>query len=255
MNIELVIDIRERYLIKEFNKISLDFNVEKLDLGDILFRKVEEKEPVLIIERKTVEDLKASICDGRNREQKMRLLGSGMECEQIMYIIEGDLNQSLDNKVSGVPISTLIGSLINTQLRDNIKVYKTHSLFETREFLRKLYLKLNSDLPNFFGSRGVGEISPQSYANTLPTCKKSNMTSEVWFISQLSLIPQVSSKVGSVVSAKYGSLINLMREYEKVPEEIRYKLLSDLTYLQSSGRPRRVGDKISSRIYNFIYGK
>ena len=45
-----------------------------------------------------------------------------------------------------------------------------------------------------------------------------------------------------------------MREYEKTPEHLRVKLLSDLTYGLSSGKSRRIGDKISQRVYEFLYG-
>jgi len=141
-NIELILDIRERHLISELEKY-FTVKTEQLELGDIIFKK--DDEIILIIERKTINDLKASICDGRHREQKARLIGSGNSVNRIMYVIEGDFDKSLDTKVTGVPISTLIGSLINTQLRDNIKVYKTNSLFETSEFIKKLWDKLNKE--------------------------------------------------------------------------------------------------------------
>ena len=90
MSIELVIDNRERKLIAELTD-NIEFTTEDLSIGDILFR--EGGETVLIIERKTVQDLKASITDGRAREQKARLLGSGTQVERIMYLIEGNLEE------------------------------------------------------------------------------------------------------------------------------------------------------------------
>ena len=135
MNIELVIDNRERSLI-EILQNTHEITIEQLDLGDIIFRK--DGKIILIIERKTVADLKASICDKRHREQKARLLNCGIPLERIMFLIEGSLNKSLTSKVSGMPVSTLVGSIINTQLRDGIKVYKTSSLTETSEFLKKI---------------------------------------------------------------------------------------------------------------------
>ena len=216
-----------------------------MDIGDILFRK--DGETVLIIERKTVDDLKASICDGRNREQKARLLGSGTPLNRIMYVIEGDLTKT---KISGIPTVTLLGSIINTQLRDDIKVYKTSSLSETAVYIIKLLEKLEKDGGEYF------KEGPQTvqYAVSLKKSKKANMTPEVWFMCQLSQIPQVTDKVAEVIIAKYPTLMTLLQEYQTTPEHLKEKLLSDLQYLLSTGKMRRVGDKISGRIYRFMYG-
>lgn len=251
MSVEITIDNRERGLIEELNKTH-EIKTENLDIGDIVFKK--DDETLLIIERKTIEDLKASICDGRNREQKARLLGSGLSSNRIMYIIEGDLDQSMTKKVSGLPISTLLGSLINTQLRDNIKVYKTSSLFETSEYIRKLLDKLNKDVDEYF-IESDQKISASKYSSTLKTSKKANMTPEVWFITQMCLIPQITEKIANEIVKKYENMNNLLKEYTTTPEHLKEKLLSDITYKLSCGKKeRRVGDKISKRIYLFLYG-
>lgn len=248
MTIQLIIDNREHHLIEELQKTQQLFTTSQLEIGDIIFKKDEEV--LLIIERKTIIDLKASICDGRNREQKARLICSG---NHIMYIIEGDLSKSLDTKISGIPVSTLIGSLINTQLRDNIKVYKTSSLFETSEYIRKLFDKIDKDVDTYF-QEGEKRISSSEYSKTLKNSKKANMTPEVWFISQLSLVPQVTEKISNEIVKKYINLINLMKEYERTPDHLKEKLLSDIIYPISLGKTRRVGDKVSKRIYMFFYG-
>jgi ERCC4-type nuclease len=139
--IELIIDNREHELIQQLQKTHTPI-IEQLEVGDILFR--SEGKTILIIERKTVNDLKASICDGRGREQKARLLGSTPK-ERIIYLIEGSLDKTLSEKINGLPVSTLIGSLINTQLRDGIKVYKTSTISESSEFIIKLQDKIEKD--------------------------------------------------------------------------------------------------------------
>jgi len=248
MNIELIIDNRENHLINTVQRMinSKDkVKIEQLEIGDILFRKDEEI--ILIIERKTVADLKASICDGRNREQKARLLASGTPINRIMYLIEGDLTK---DKVSGIPTSTLLGSIINTQLRDNIKVYKTSGLDETATYILKILEKLEKDYGDYF------KEGPQTvqYASTLKKNKKANMTPTVWFTCQLSQIPQVTDKVAEVIIEKYPTLSMLLQVYQTTPEHLREKLLSDLVYPISTGKTRRIGDKISARIYKFMHG-
>lgn len=249
MSIELVIDNREHKLIEEL-KTTHEITVEQLPVGDIVFR--QDGKTILIIERKTINDLKASICDGRGREQKARLLGS-TPLDRIMYLIEGNLNKSLSSKVSGLPVSTLIGSLVNTQLRDGIKVYKTASLTESADYIRKLLDKLTKDGDKYFKD-DEKSISASKYSATLKKQKKANMTPQVWFIAQLSLLPQITEKVADVIVTKYPTVVQLTLEYEKTPEHLRPKLLADLTYPLKTGKSRRVGDKMSTRVYKFFYG-
>jgi ERCC4-type nuclease len=244
-NLEFVIDTREKELISRLDNDRII--LEQLPVGDILFR--QDGETVLVIERKAVADLKASICDGRGREQKARLLGSTPN-HRIMYLIEGSLTQP---KISGMPVSTLIGSLINTQLRDGIKVYRTMSLDESADFLCKLYDKLEKDGDNYFKEE-TQSINATQYSSTLKKQKKANMTPEVWFIAQLCLIPQVTEKVAEVITGKYPTIHNLIRTYENTPGHLRQKLLADLTFTLKTGKTRRIGDKMSERIYQFCYG-
>ena len=79
------------------------------------------------------------------------------------------------------------------------------------------------------------------------------MTPEVWFISQLSLIPQVTDKIANEIVTKYKNVVSLIKEYERTPDHLREKLLSDINYPISNGKTKRIGDKVSKRIFNFFY--
>ena len=245
---DLIIDTREKALIELLNKTTLEFKVEQLELGDILLR--ENEDVKLIIERKTINDLKASICDGRNREQKARLLKS-FPTNRILYMIEGNFDKDLDFDINGIPISTLVGSMVNTMFRDNIKVYKVNSIQESVKYLIKLKDKFEKDGENFFNKND--EITDEKYSSTIKKGKKANMTPKVWFITQLSLIPQVTEKIGSLIFERYKSIKELLVEYEKTPEHLRKKLLSDIEYPLKTGKTRKIGNVISERIYNFFY--
>ena len=213
----------------------------------------KEDEIILIIERKTIADLKASICDGRAREQKARLLHCGIPIHRIMYLIEGNMDMPLKKRVSGIPVSTLLGSLINTQLRDGLKVYKTSSLQETAMYVQKLLDKLVKDGDKYFKQAEC--MSASKYSATLKKKKKSNMTPEVWLISQLSLIPGITEKVAEQIVAKYPTVTSLVLEYQRTPDHLRNKLLADLTFTLKTGKKRRIGDKISTRICEYFYGE
>ena len=249
MTIQLIIDNREYKLVEKLHKTN-DIIVEQLDIGDIIFR--EDNNIILVIERKTVKDLKASICDGRAREQKLRLLGN-IPHDRIIYLIEGSLDKKLNEKIEGISVSILISSIINTQLRDGIKVYKTETIDETIEFIQRLYEKLNINGNDYFQYK-LNNITPQKYVSTLKKRKKSNITPKLWLIYQLSFIPQVSQKIAEVITEKYCNISNLILNYERTEENLREKLLEDLIYPIKNGKNRRIGNKISKRIYYFLYG-
>jgi crossover junction endonuclease MUS81 len=252
MSIELIIDQRERELKAHFTNIE-NVKFENLDIGDIIFRKNSEN--ILIIERKRVDDLAASICDGRNREQKARLLGSDISRDRILYLIEGDLNRELYTKIGSVTIDTLLGSIINTQFRDGLKIYKTTCMKETIIFIEKLWSKLNRDENTFWQYDGEKhQITAAEYSSTIKTKKKDNMTADVWFNSQLCLIPQISTKISAIIVAKYTTVINLVKAYDELPIEKRKDMLTELTYRIANDKMRKIGPKISEKVYNFFYG-
>ena len=99
----LTVDVRERELIKlvqriikttpKFNNIQLI--VKSMPLGDISFGKSdttpENLTEYLIIERKSISDLTASIKDGRYAEQSFRLSGTCHPNHNIIYLIEGSI--------------------------------------------------------------------------------------------------------------------------------------------------------------------
>jgi len=144
---EFIIDHREK-----IKQLILDKNLENthcknLDLGDYLFKLNEEN--VIVVERKTIEDLASSIKDGRYREQKARLL-QHFNKNQIIYVIEGNLlNNNKSFNYNKVKKSTIYSSLINLGLRDGICMFHTNNSEETIELLENIYLKIKKQGNSF----------------------------------------------------------------------------------------------------------
>ena len=251
MSIELVIDNREHGLINKLRN-NYKFTIGQLDIGDIVFK--QNGNIVFIIERKTISDFKSSICDKRYREQKARLLNSGILHTRIMYIIEGDLNASLSFSINGFPISTLISSIINCMLRDGIFVYKTSSILETSEFIKKLHQKLEESINIFFNFSNIKSITETEYASTLKKKKKNNLTPNIWFINVLSQIPQVTEKIAFEIIKKHDSILSLTSAYKNCnsPDDAK-SLLSEIKIPIGTNKQKRLGYIISERIYNFFH--
>jgi ERCC4-type nuclease len=93
------VDNRENELLAQIKQLVLFIPIfkqikivtENLPLGDFIIS--DEKEDKLIIERKTISDLLASIKDGRYDEQSYRLNGLNHHNHNIIYLIEGDVNK------------------------------------------------------------------------------------------------------------------------------------------------------------------
>ena len=138
VQVNFYIDTREHTSKELLNSIP-DAILTNLEIGD--YRIDVSGETVLIIERKTINDYASSILDGRNREQKKRLI-SNYSNQQIVYLIEGDLTKDNSNfKYNKVSKETIISSVINTMVRDNIHVFHTSGMDETIAFLTMTYNK------------------------------------------------------------------------------------------------------------------
>jgi len=247
---EFVVDVRERGLLDALRG-RIDYVTESLAVGDFVIRRGGED--VCVIERKTLKDMGSSIVDGRYREQKERLMGSGIP--MVIYLIEGDLSFGLDRKVGSLPASTLVGGILNSIFRDGLCVYKTGSMAETAEFLCLLDKKCRSGLLDMKKeSFGSAEEIDSRYSvlcskGARSKVKKENMTPRVWFLGQLNMIPQVTERISTEIVRVYPTVMSLCAAYES--SESPQTLLKDLKYAVKNGE-RRIGEKISSRIYEFF---
>ena len=248
----LVIDYREHKLIEYFkNKENVE--VKGLDIGDVIF--TYNGEIVILIERKTVNDLVSSIMDGRNREQKMRIMNSDIDNSKVLYLIEGNINNVYCKKVNS---KTVIGSIINTLIRDNLKVYRTDNIEDTIKFVERIYDKLFKTPEKLLSK--VNKNDDITYANTIKRKKKDNLTTNVCSIVQLSQIPGVSVNMSKVIIEEYGSIYNLCKKYSEYEnddncDEICGSILKDLTMTLSNSKLRKIGPKASLKIYNYLCNK
>ena len=237
---ELIIDTREN-CIKEHFKDYENVTIKQLDIGDIIFKFNEEI--VLIIERKTIKDLSASIRDGRHREQKKRLINT-IEVNKICYLIEGEY----ENSKYLLPKKTILSSIINTLIRDNIKIIKTKNFGETIEYITILYEKLKKN-PNDL----LNPKNNDSYVSTLKVKKKENLTPKICFQLQLNQIPGVSNNISSCIINNYPSMFLLIQKYQELENESeKLSLLESLKYDIANNKQRKIGKVISNRIYEYF---
>lgn len=126
----------------QFNKYpDLKHEYRSLKVGDFTWiarNKTNREELVLpyIVERKRMDDLGASIKDGRFHEQKFRLRKCGLK--NVIYLVE---NFGSNSHV-GLPIQSLKQALANTRVQDGFKVHMTDSLSNSARFLAMMTKRL-----------------------------------------------------------------------------------------------------------------
>ncbi|KAG2330581.1 hypothetical protein Bca4012_019836 [Brassica carinata] len=196
------------YICSEF-KIKIE--VRRLPVGDCIWiarHKCLGTEYVLdfIVERKNIDDLRSSIRDNRYRDQKLRLQRSGLK--KLIYIIEGDPNQS----DAAESIKT---ACFTTEILEGFDVLRTSGLGET---LRK-YGHLTKSIHQYYKSL-VNDDDDQNkaaypcYDSFVKRCQDlDKMTISDVFAIQLMQVPQVTEEVAIAVLDMYPTLISLASAY------------------------------------------
>lgn len=260
-NPSIIIDIREEYVLKEFerrysdptapNKKKIRWEKQMLPVGDIWFKYGDT--PIILIERKTLSDLDSSITqDGRYKEQKLRILDS--KIPQKYYIVEGNLYGPLKNHYfKEKDKNRLYGAIVNTTVRDRLPVLRTENLEDTIKTLEKMYDALEKHGLVVLANSQIKintDASVTPYVETLKPSKKGNMTPEVCYLAQLMQIPGVSSTIAQRIKEEYGNFKALFSAYDVALEEKKkQKLLADLMLPNK----RRIGPAVSGRVYEFLF--
>jgi len=268
------IDNREKDLIKlfELKEHKYEYILENLDIGDIQFVDSKTNEILILIERKTLSDLYASIKDGRYKEQKERMIHSIKNTVRKIILIEGiyieqftmnlsersvdkELFSGVSAKENTLPQSTLSSVIINTMIRDNIHIHICKNINETVQFIENIILqipKYYSDLQN--------EIileQPKIFQNeyNCSTTKKENITQKICFRNMLSQIPGISNSIASVFVEKYGNMENFIMTIKANGNNDKKSIIKLIGSEQHGKNKRKVGDKTGEKIYLFIFNQ
>ena len=257
--VDVFVDYREKY-IKEYFEKNREYDsivsVKNLEIGDIVI--LVNGEPAILIERKTIKDLAASIQDGRLREQKYRITGSKYPHKNVIYLIEGDLDEKIYGRIDK---RTLQGSIINTMLRDDYKVYRTRDPKDTVFFLSRLIAKVLNDkgkLLDLTQSMTPLNLPPpqpkKEYSELVSLSKKSQLTPETFNKVVLLQISGISIRHVNEIQKHFPTIRDLILRYESIDsEDKREDLLSDISLETTTGKKRKMGFIMSKRIYDYFY--
>ena len=195
----------------------------------------------LIIERKSVADLEASVVDGRYREQRSRCMAFATErSASFVYIIEGPL----EGRRLGT--NALTKYLTSICIRHHIPVLRTNTIEETAELCKVLEDQWTNDPAVFVQPASL------SYVETRGATRQANTDDPTVFaVSVLACCRGVSVSIAQELLRAFGSLQGVMASSEgdlaavkvgkqtfgKVKAERLYRLLHSEVAADSASAP------------------
>jgi ERCC4-type nuclease len=222
--------------------INHEIRSERLPIGDIVIYDQTQQNDIVIFERKTLNDLAASIRDGRYKEQSFRLIetaaATGFHTHNIVYIIEGDLAR-YDERHTQITKTALHSAMVSLMYYKGFSVIRTQNVGETADFILHFADKVAkegplpvSDVPTPIPSASYSEVSTKKE-------KRDYITRDNIGEIMLAQVPGVSAKMAAAILAKYGGSIyeflgDLHRKIDDYEESMSPEELS--------GSPSGAGD-------------
>lgn len=245
------IDCREKELLAQCNLIenNIELVSENLHLGDMIICKndsLNNLQELVIIERKTLNDLASSIRDGRYNEQSYRLSGSPGHNHYIYYLIEGDLAHYNSQKTR-VEKKALISAMTSLSYYKGFSVHRTNNIKETAEWLMQFADKLGRENKPGYYSQDFNEVKHTKYSEVTKKVKKDNITPYNIGEIMLSQIPGVSTTVAIKIMEKYQTLKNLIHCLEEDSN-----VLNTMEIESKTGKSRKINKTTVSNIYTYL---
>ena len=240
---------------------SIQLVSESLPLGDaIIYAKdgenTDEYKEKVIIERKSLADLAASIRDGRYAEQSYRLMQSTLHNHHVYYVIEGDLRYYRPFK--GMPDKkTLLSAMVSISYFKGFSLYRTNSLEETAEWIVQFAAKLeregNQALP-YYAATDPSSTHTNDITNAAPysdviakRVKKDNITPANIGEIMLSQIPNVSNASAIAIMTKFHTIADLLLAIKSDTH-----CLDDIRITNKNGQSKRLMKPCINAIYTFL---
>jgi ERCC4-type nuclease len=252
---EIIIDTREHDLYEKITTLPQEKNVtivkQTLPLGDIILRR--DNAEILVIERKTIDDLIASTKDGRYTEQSYRLYNTVENHHNVVYLLEG--------AVLPIKKKLVYGAITSLAFFKGFSVIRTTSVTDTAELIMNFARKIEKDWRDFTAAPAIraraGDAisddedgntttpvlvtepaqpiqlaadvistlptplpslqNPKNYVMVVKKVKKENLTQDNMSEVMLSQIPGVGPPLAIQIIQKYNSLGTLMDSLRAEP--------------------------------------
>ena len=249
---------------------------ETLPLGDIIIN--DGTNDCIIIERKTLRDLAASIKDGRYEEQSYRLNGLQHSNHNIIYLIEGDMHRFNTFK-ERIDKQTLYSAMFSINYFKGFSVMRSSGIEETALIACNMVYKLVKELKlgkiGYYSKKQIvnneenaeqineqtdgqnnekndkqineKEASDKDYCSVIKKVKKENITSENIGEIMLCQIPGVSSASALAILSEFKTLPNLVQSLKE-----NENCLNNISTTDSKGKSRKISKTAVATIVKYL---
>ena len=263
MKLKLKIDVREGDLFacckmiidRHALKDSIELTSIPLPIGDIIISDAITDEDKVIVERKTLVDLAASIKDGRYAEQSYRLNGLNHPNHNIIYLIEGDLTK-LSIFKSKLDKQTLYSSMFSINYYKGFSLMRSNTLEESATILCNMLFKLikSEDKQPYYKQQQQQQQQQQQlteevndYCSVVKRVKKENVTKENISNIMLCQIPSISDVTATAVFKKFNTMSDLIVAIREDPT-----CLNDIKTTMANGKSRKISKACIKNIIDFL---
>lgn len=212
---------------------------ERLPLGDIIIHDPKQEKDIVLFERKSLNDLAASIRDGRYKEQSFRLSQTtDFHNHNIIYIIEGDIAKYRPHHSSGtsngVTKSALQSAMVSLLYYKGFSVIRTMNVSETADFILHFADKvakesaISGTIPAYSCSSSATDTTSNDATATATAStdrysevaskkeKRDFITRENIGEIMLAQVPGVSPKIAAGIMKKYdGSVYEFLADLRR----------------------------------------
>jgi len=266
---ELIVAIQTVIALSDDVKEKLLLKVEMLPLGDIIISDDDDND-LIIIERKSISDLLASIKDGRYEEQSYRLSGSPIHNHNIIYLIEGLIHAKKVDK------NVVYSAIFSLNHYKGFSVMRTVSMEESAVFIvnsaKKMMANRAKKYPYYssqslssqsLSSQSLSETitvadkdnnnhnndnNNKSYSSVVKKVKKDNITADNIGEIMLCQIPGISSTTAGAIMTHFdGSLQILLMRIKECPD-----CLKEVTYVNTKNQTKHLNKTIIENIVKFL---
>lgn len=291
------IDNREHELIKlckhyiEIIPIfkGIEIIIEALPLGDIII--CDNNEEKVIIERKSLTDLAASIKDGRYEEQSYRLNGLPHHNHNIIYLIEGDIHKMnsyqsnlFKNKIDK---TTLYSSIVSLNYFKGFSVLRSFNLDETSIIICNMAYKIAKSMKNnkqgFYSNKQkseskeiggeigeIGEIGENGgeIGEIGEKTEKKESETEKDYCSVVKKVKKENinaENIGEIMLCQIPGIssttaLAIIKKFDNISNLIIQlktdpTVLKDLSYTNEKGQTRKISKTVIENIIKFLYHK
>lgn len=249
MGVELLVDHREPTALKtrlvellsdeECAKHAIAVEYCNLEAGDVALR--HDGKLLLLLERKELNDLCASLKDGRAAEQKQKMAAIVTEDPNVALglIVEGEHTRHERAKAIQTVTCT-------SRLRDGYFVFHTIDTADTAGLVARL--------ATLYARGKMQPFDAETNRRYLLTARASHRAAGIsrhdsWWVLALTQVAGVGAAAAQAIAERYPSARALVQAYAEAakPEEL-------LAGLLPRGGKRRLGPKLSQRVYDCVTG-